>query len=200
MFTRKFRILVLIFAVFLVSILTIIGMSINIGEVGLEATGKDATLTGRTELWERGIESGMENPLLGVGLGAFWMHGNPVAEKIWYDFAIPSRSGFHFHNFFINVFVEIGLIGVALWVLMFLYVCVKSFRDLLKDGDKLESIFYVGISFMYLLRSIVESDAGGPYGTGPLLFFYIVFRVASRNIGKNMQKPALSFSTKPLGL
>jgi hypothetical protein len=30
---------------------------------------------------------------------------------------------------------------------VYLYVCVKSFRDLLKDGDKLESIFYVGISF-----------------------------------------------------
>jgi hypothetical protein len=52
---------------------------------------------------------------------------------------------------------------------------------------------------MYLLRSIVESDTGGPYGIGAFLFFYIVFRVASRNIGKNMQETIFIIFNQAVG-
>jgi len=170
---------------------TAISSSVNLEEIGLKATGKDVTLTGRTYLWEEGIKAGMENPILGYGLGAFWIPGNPEAEKIWYKFRIYSKSGFHFHNLFINIFVELGVIGLALWLLMYLYSCAKSVRCLLKSNGSIESVFYVGISFMYLIRSISESDTGGPYGVGPLLFFYIVFRIASQNTLSTDNKPMI---------
>ena len=131
----------------------------------------------------------MENPVLGYGLGAFWVPGTPEAEKIWYKFRIYGKSGFHFHNLFINIFVELGLIGLSIWVLMYLYTCIKSVRYLLKDNGSIESVFYVGIAFMYLIRSISESDTGGPYGVGPLLFFYIVFRIASQSTLNTHNKP-----------
>lgn len=184
-FPKKFRIFTLIAAVFFMAIITTVGMSLNLEELGLKATGKDATLTGRTYLWEDGIKIGMKNPILGYGLGAFWVQGTPEAENIWFKFYIPTRSGFHFHNLFINIFVELGIIGVVLWGAMYLSTCIKSFSYLIKNGNNLESIFYVGISFMYLVRAMVESDTTGPYGTGALLFFYIVFRVASRSASKH---------------
>ena len=182
--SRQFRILAFITAIFLAAIITSIGMSINVEEAGLKATGKDITLTGRTFLWEEGIKIGMKNPILGSGLGAFWIPGTPEAEKIWFKFNIFHKSGFHFHNLFINIFVELGIIGVILWGLMYMFLGIKSFRYLLKNGGGIESIFYIGIASMYFVRSISESDTGGPYGVGPLLFFYIVFRVASKNISR----------------
>ncbi len=195
--SKQLRMLAFTATVILMSIIAVIGVSSKVDEAGLKATGKDITLTGRTVLWEEAIKIGMRNPLLGVGLGAFWVQGNPEAEAMWYKFFIFNRTGFHFHNLFINIFVEIGLIGVFLWGTMYLLVCVKSFRYLLKYGNNVGSIFYVGMSFMYLVRSITEVDTTGPYGVGPLLFFYIVFSVASRNKPK-VNKPDLLAPAKPL--
>jgi exopolysaccharide production protein ExoQ len=79
----------------------------------LAATGKDITLTGRTDLWRVAMVEIAERPLLGHGYQAFWRIGNPVAEDLWRAFGIESRSGFHFHNFFLSNAVEVGVPGVA---------------------------------------------------------------------------------------
>lgn len=179
--SKQIRLIAYLVVVLLIITITAVSNSVNLEELGLKAAGKDVTLTGRTFLWEEGIKTGMEKPILGYGLGAFWVPGTPDAEKIWYKFRIYGKSGFHFHNLFINIFVELGIIGLSLWIFMYLYTCAKSARFLLKDNGSIESVFYVGIAFMYLIRSISESDTGGPYGVGPLLFFYIVFRIASQN-------------------
>lgn len=63
----------------------------------LGAFGKDATLTGRTEIWARAREAWDQNPILGVGFQQFWVFGNPYAEEIWLRFQ-PGRTGFNFHN------------------------------------------------------------------------------------------------------
>lgn len=186
--SRNLRMLILIISMLLGSIIAAIALSSNIQELGLKAVGKDATLTGRTELWDAGKKIGMQNPILGVGLGAFWVAGTPEAERIWFNFFIANKTGFHFHNLFINIFVDLGIIGVTLWGLMYLSTFLKSFRYLLKNDTSIESIFYVGMSFMYFVRAFVESDTTGPYGTGPLLFFYIVFSVASKTLNKSSHK------------
>lgn len=180
-FSKQLRVIAYIGTILLVAVIATASISNNLEEAGLKATGKDITLTGRTFLWQEGIRTGMQNPILGYGLGAFWVPGTPEAEKIWYKFHIFGKSGFHFHNLFINIFVELGIVGLTLWALMYLYTCVKSVSNLLKTNGSVESIFYAGIAFMYLIRSISESDTGGPYGVGPLLFFYIVFQIASHN-------------------
>ena len=187
--SRQLRLIAYLVAILIMTTITAVSSSVNLEELGLKATGKDVTLTGRTFLWEEGIRTGMENPVLGYGLGAFWVPGTPEAEKIWYKFRIYGKSGFHLHNLFINIFFELGLIGLSIWVLMYLYTCIKSVRYLLKDNGSIESVFYVGIAFMYLIRSISESDTGGPYGVGPLLFFYIVFRIASQSTLNTHNKP-----------
>jgi exopolysaccharide production protein ExoQ len=80
----------------------------------LAATGKDITLTGRTDLWRIGLEQIAERPWLGTGYQAFWQPGNPEAEHLWRAFGIASRTGFHFHNLYLSNAVEIGIPGAAL--------------------------------------------------------------------------------------
>src|SRR5258705_9369305 len=60
----------------------VIGFIMNDESSILEFLGKDATLTGRTLLWPYVIDSISERPLLGWGLGGFWVPGNPAALKI----------------------------------------------------------------------------------------------------------------------
>lgn len=85
----------------------------------LNATGKDVTLTGRTDLWAVAFHEIAERPALGVGFQAFWVHGQPLAEQLWAMFGIGGRSGFNFHNTLISNAVEIGLIGAALQAVIF---------------------------------------------------------------------------------
>lgn len=85
----------------------------------LDLTGKDMTLTGRTDLWSIAFAEIAERPLLGAGFQAVWVHGNPLAEDLWDMFGIKSRGGFHFHNTLISNAVEIGLIGAALQAVIF---------------------------------------------------------------------------------
>ncbi len=82
----------------------------------LETTGKDITLTGRTDLWTLAMEFIAERPLLGVGYQAFWVKGYAPAEAMWFMFGIESRSGFNFHNTYLNNAVEIGIVGVAMQI------------------------------------------------------------------------------------
>lgn len=94
--------------------IVIASMADQLSAALLDATGKDVTLTGRTDLWSFALREIAHRPLLGAGFQAVWVQGNPLAEELWAMFGIESRSGFHFHNTLISNAVEIGLIGVVL--------------------------------------------------------------------------------------
>lgn len=89
-------------------------MTDELARLFLDLTGKDVTLTGRTDLWAVALEQIAERPFLGVGYQAFWVHGQPVAEQLWAEFGIKSRGGFNFHNTPLSNAVEIGVIATAL--------------------------------------------------------------------------------------
>lgn len=89
-------------------------MTDELARVFLDLTGKDITLTGRTDLWAVALQQIFERPILGVGYQAFWVHGQPLAEQLWAEFGIKSRGGFNFHNTLLSNAVEIGVIATAL--------------------------------------------------------------------------------------
>ena len=86
----------------------------------LNATGKDMTLTGRTDLWAVALQQIAAHPLLGSGYQAFWVQGQPIAEQLWAQFGISTRAGFHFHNTLLSNAVEIGVLCTALQTFIFL--------------------------------------------------------------------------------
>jgi exopolysaccharide production protein ExoQ len=160
-------------------VVAVAAATFDLQSLGLKAVGKDVTLTGRTFLWSEGIQTGMQNPVVGVGYAAFWVPGTLEAEKLWFHFDIPGRTGFHFHNLFINLFVELGVIGCGLWGLLYPSILGRATGNLLKRGHSAESVFYVGISFLYLVRALTEVDTSAPYGVAPLTLFFVAFRVAA---------------------
>lgn len=95
-------------------------LSDELARLFLEVTGKDITLTGRTDLWAVAFGQIAERPLLGVGFQAFWVPGQPLAEQLWADFGIAGRSGFHFHNTPISNAVEIGILATAAQTMIFI--------------------------------------------------------------------------------
>lgn len=185
----------LFFAFFLVGVAAAVAVMMDLQSAGLGAAGKDSTLTGRTFLWSEGLKTGMENPILGVGYGAFWVPGTHEAEVIWQKFGILARSGFHFHNLVINEFVDLGVLGCSLWVLVYVVTWARAIRYVRKNGSSIKSIFYVGMMMMYLVRAFAEVDTPAPFSFSGLFLFSVVIRVAMRERGISQTHSA---ANKPL--
>lgn len=121
----------------------------------LAYSGKDVTLTGRTDLWEFGRDLIEERPLLGLGYQAFWVHGNGPAEALWAAFGIESRSGFNFHNTYISNAVEIGIVGVAIQAAM-LYGALAGTLLWALRSPRAENAFIAAFLTMVVCASFVE--------------------------------------------
>jgi O-antigen ligase len=79
--------------------------------------GKDATLTGRTEIWELLDQRVQERPLLGYGFGAFWAdpdYGPSAVLAQQLDWAVPSA-----HNGWLETMLQLGKVGVAVFAVHF---------------------------------------------------------------------------------
>ena len=130
----------------------------NVREISaflLDATGKDLTLTGRTELWAVAEVLIAERPLFGVGYQAFWVPGNAEAEALWHMFGIESRSGFNFHNMYLSNAVEIGVLGVGLQALILLGAGVFTALWTLRTGAPVAATLFA-LTFMAILGSVIE--------------------------------------------
>ncbi len=75
----------------------------------IQGLGRDSTLTGRTTNWPI-IISFLDNHLVGAGYESFWL--GPRLLKLWEFF--PNLPINEAHNGYIEMFIELGWIGVAL--------------------------------------------------------------------------------------
>lgn len=148
--------------------------ALNVGAVDmvLGAFGKDSTLTGRTYLWQQGIDASVNTPLLGVGYAAYWVQGFSEAERLWNEFYIASRTGFHFHNTYIEALVELGFVGAAMIVLPLLAILRLCIVRLLNEGDWTEALLQTGLLALLVIRSFFEVDILQPYVIGSFLLYY----------------------------
>ncbi|AYG62859.1 O-antigen ligase family protein [Rhizobium jaguaris] len=174
-------------------VLTITGLAVavagvNLGGVGavLGAFGKDATLTGRTYLWQQGIETAAQHPFFGVGYQAYWVQGFSEPERLWEEFFIESRAGFHFHNTFIEATVETGLIGVSLLVAILLTAVIGHLRRFLGDIRNDESYILLGVAALLMIRAFVEIDILNPYHVGSFLFYFTAGKLAMKTRAKRL--------------
>lgn len=147
-------------------------------ELLLGAFGKDATLTGRTYLWQQGIEAARQAPVVGLGYQAFWVQGFAEAERLWDAFFIGTRSGFHFHNTFIAVTVETGVIGCLLLSMVLVATLAGHLRRLLSTAHDPEALVLFTVAALLAVRTFVEIDILNPYHVGSFLLYFAAGKLA----------------------
>ncbi|MBV9825876.1 MAG: O-antigen ligase family protein [Alphaproteobacteria bacterium] len=103
--------------------LTVIGFA-GLGLLGLGwqevllLLNRDATLTGRAEIWQMSSDDIAHRPWLGFGYGAFWRHDTLEARTMWEKvyWIVP-----HAHNGLLEIGLALGIIGMiaitVLWVI-----------------------------------------------------------------------------------
>ncbi|PAQ01704.1 O-antigen ligase family protein [Mesorhizobium mediterraneum] len=139
--------------------------------------GKDSTLTGRTYLWEQGWEAAQQAPILGVGYAGYWVQGFAEAERLWNEFYITTRSGFHFHNTYIEALVELGYVGATLISLIIVRTLWGHISALIFRTWQAESVILAGVMVLLFIRSFVEVETLNPYIMGSFLLYYSYFKL-----------------------
>jgi O-antigen ligase len=106
------------------SLFTIAFATANIGLLA-RWLDKDVTLTGRVPLWQNLIPIAMERPFLGHGYAAtFRGYFSPVHE-VW----IQNRwNPSHAHNALLHNWLEIGLVGVVLFVIIYFRAVFRAIK------------------------------------------------------------------------
>lgn len=95
-------------------------------EYVLGLLGRDATLTGRTEIWEGVILSLRETAVLGGGYGAGWQI---VGDRLA---ALTGIEVGHAHNGFLDLVVDIGTVGLVITLIFMLWLGALAFRYLMQ--------------------------------------------------------------------
>jgi exopolysaccharide production protein ExoQ len=121
----------------------------------LTTLGKDPTLTGRTPMWEVAFMRLMDKPLLGFGRGAFWAPGSHYAREA----GRAVSNGFlppHIHNGFIDLALDVGLIGFGLFIISFVIAYSRSLKQAYAT-DKTENVWYLGFLMFLFMNNMTES-------------------------------------------
>jgi O-antigen ligase len=82
----------------------------------LEWMGRDATLSGRTLIWKQVWLLILQRPWLGWGYNAFWRGTQGEAFRV---VAAVHFMVFHAHNGFLEIWLELGAAGLALFALSY---------------------------------------------------------------------------------
>ena len=113
-----------------------------------ELTGRDPNLTGRTDvIWTQLIPVAMQHPLLGTGYGGYWIEPLRLGPKLTVNEA---------HNGYIDIFIELGVVGLILFTIMIL-VFFKRAIDVFKYDISWGSFLFT-LVFISLVFNITESS------------------------------------------
>ncbi len=83
----------------------------------LTSMGRDATLTGRTTIWQVAWERWIERPWFGYGYQAFWIPGQGNSLEVLYRMSWQPAHG---HNGFLDLLVELGAVAFVAFALSLL--------------------------------------------------------------------------------
>jgi exopolysaccharide production protein ExoQ len=141
-------------------------------ELVLETTGRDITLTGRTNLWIDVLNNAKKNPVLGVGYGAFWVGhiGYNMYPLSSWSRVTPGWRPNQGHNGYIDVFVDLGVIGVILLLIILGSAFSGAFNDLSNNFE------FARLRLALLVSIVINNAAEASFfkGTHALWFVFLL--------------------------
>ncbi len=139
--------------------------------------GRDVTLTGRIDIW-KDLLAKRTNPWIGVGFGTFWLGERMTSLWDIYYFKLNES-----HNGYLNVYLELGIIGLAFLFMIILQIYKKIRSDLLMDFDY--GRFEMALFIIILLYSITE-DTFAKFNVMWFLFILIGISIPEKFSNKQL--------------
>lgn len=115
-----------------------------------DTLNKDPTLTGRVFLWAAADDLAERRPLLGYGYQAIWIGDSSESIGLRRLAGISDGRTFHFHDQFRQVRVDMGWVGLVVFVGVLAAIGFGLLRRMLLKPDVPTSFFFV----LYLLMVV----------------------------------------------
>lgn len=148
----------------------------------LASVGKDATLTGRTDLWPLVLDKIWERPLFGYGFGSFWYGWESEAASIWYATGWSPPNA---HNGLLDLFLDLGIVGVTIYLLAFCVNFLKASIYLRLNNNSL-NLWPITYLTYIVLANLTESTMLIQNNIFFIFYLSIIFSLST--VSKNQKK------------
>ncbi|WYL97340.1 MAG: O-antigen ligase family protein [Gloeotrichia echinulata IR180] len=105
----------------------------NLEFILVDILDKDVELNGRTPIWMLALEKIKERFWIGYGYSAFWQSdaGKYITNNTWLKFSNNPPKGWNSHNGFIEMTLQLGIIGLGITIINLLSLIFKSAKLLI---------------------------------------------------------------------
>jgi len=166
---------------------------------------RPASANSRLLIWRISYNMCKDKPVTGIGFGNFANKYMDYQAQFFKDeshmekYSMITGNVNHAHNEYIQLSVETGIIGLALFLAILFYIFYHSLSLLFSHGlNKEESLFLIGA--LSAITSILVIAFFGFYFYFPYLtvFFIVYLALISHILGKNKIKRHTFLINKPL--
>lgn len=117
-----------------------------------DTPGSDNSFAWRVRTWKETMPAIYEQPLIGHGIG---MYPNVRKRFISYETDLDALEA---HNDYLRLAIEIGLIGLALYVLLFVRTLIIAIQNMTKDNpDRLYLAGYIALVIALMVVSVADN-------------------------------------------
>lgn len=147
----RIRMLIALVAPLLVA--TAAGVALRYSWELMHLLDREPTLSGRTAIWSQVAHAIVQRPLLGYGYDAFWrgMQGPSLQIDAAVHFMVE-----HAHNGFLEITLELGLAGLALFLVSWLAAWLRLW-PLWRAGDLSHIAFPLALLVLIALYDLEEN-------------------------------------------
>jgi exopolysaccharide production protein ExoQ len=138
----------------------------------LDKLGKTSTLSGRGPLWFLCLKYISQRPWLGYGYNAFWLGADgQYSSQIWkiLGWEVP-----HAHNGFLQLCLDVGIIGLALFSILYIIALIRSVNSVTRARTR-ESMWGLVFLIFLLLANISETALLSGNSTFWILFVSVIY-------------------------
>lgn len=165
---RSWRLALLLYAGLAATALVLATTLIVDPELLLAALGKDTSMTGRLPLWIESAHAVTTRPVLGWGYNVFWSPDSIWARYIWQRIGWPAPNA---HNGLLQLGLDFGLVGGALYLLMMLRLAARTLTALADPGFP-KSKYLALLLIAMTIENIDEGTIGSPDALSILTAFW----------------------------
>jgi O-antigen ligase len=158
---------------------SIVRNSSRLPEIAGEITsnlGRDISLSGRLELWVLSAAMALRRPWFGYGYNGFWLGYAGPSLAIW---RVLTWKPFYAHNGVLELWLDLGLIGVALFVVGYI-TALKNAVHHLRTSASPAAIWPLLVFVFLAFTNLTESSLLGTNDIAWMLYVAAIVTVSPR--------------------
>ena len=172
----------LLFSIILFTVTFNNNNSASIIERTSSINSEDESTQQRLRFYKHSLDQTFKNPIIGVGLGNWKIKSVDYDKEDVVGYTIP----YHTHNDFLEISSELGIIGLSLYLLIFIFPFLEILKD--KDSEK-----FININTIILLAGIVyfvDANLNFPHARPVMQIPFILILVIAFAKNNNKLKDA----------